>query len=304
MANPSPPAAEPPIEKVRWSHRFEGWLAGVAFGAVGLLPLDRASALGGALARLIGPHFGVTKRARINLRTALPELSNAEIETIIRRMWDNLGRVMFEYPHLRKIQCFGPESRVEILGVEHIDRSIAAGRQIILVAGHLGNWEIAPLAAEQHDMRVAHVYRAANNPVVDRLIARMRPGLLTEFMPKGSLASRRAVAAVREGMHLGMLVDQKLNDGIPVRFFGRDAMTAPALARLAQRYDLDIIPVRGERLKGAWFRLTVHPKVELPNSGDRNTDVVAIMERVNLILETWIRDRPEQWLWLHRRWPD
>ncbi len=299
----APFTAEPATEKVRRGHRIEGWLAALAFGAVRLLPLDSASALGGALGRTIGPHFGVTKRARINLRLAMPELSDGEIEIVIRRMWDNLGRVMFEYPHLRQIQCFGPESRVEILGVENIDRSIAAGRQIIMVSGHLGNWEIAPLAAEQYGLAAAHVYRAVNNPLIDRMIARMRPGL-NEFMPKGAVASRRAVAAVKEGMHLGMLVDQKLNDGIAVRFFGRDAMTAPALARLAQRYDLDIIPVRGERLRGARFRLTVHPKVELPNTGDRNADVAAIMERVNAILEGWIRDRPEQWLWLHRRWPD
>ena len=110
----APSTAEPATEKVRRSHRIEGWLAALAFGAVGLLPLDSASALGGALGRTIGPYFGVTKRARINLRMAMPELGDGEIETVIRRMWDNLGRVMFEYPHLRQIQCFGPESRVEI----------------------------------------------------------------------------------------------------------------------------------------------------------------------------------------------
>jgi KDO2-lipid IV(A) lauroyltransferase len=299
-----PLAAKAPRDRVAWRHRAEARLADVVFGAVRLLPLDRASALGGALARLIGPRLGVTKRARLNLRAAMPELGAAETEAVIRAMWDNLGRVMFEYPHLRQIQCFGPQSRVEILGVEHIDRSLAAGRQIILVAGHLGNWEIAPLAAEQHGMAVAHVYRAANNPLVDRMIARMRPDLLTQFLPKGAVASRRAVGAVREGMHLGMLIDQKMNDGIPVPFFGRDAMTAPALARLAMRYDLDIIPVRSERLDGARFRLTVHPKVEVPHSADRNADVAAVMAEVSALLESWIRDRPEQWLWLHRRWPE
>ena len=297
-------APEAPAERASLRHRVEARLAGLAFGAVNLLPLDSASALGGTLARWIGPRLGATKRARLNLRAALPELGEAETEAVIRAMWDNLGRVMFEYPHLRRMHAFGPESRVEILGVELIDRPLAAGRQIILVAGHLGNWEIAPLAAEQHGMAVAHVFRAANNSLVDRMIARMRPGLRTEFMPKGAAASRRAVGALRQGMHLGMLVDQKLNDGIPVRFFGRDAMKAPALARLAMRYDLDVIPVRSERLAGAHFRLTVHPKMELPHTADRNADVAAVMAEVNALLESWIRDRPEQWLWLHRRWPD
>jgi Kdo2-lipid IVA lauroyltransferase/acyltransferase len=288
---------------VGWPYRAEGWLAEVLFGGFRLLSIDRASALGGAIARTIGPRLGVSKRARVNLRRALPELRDDEIATIIGAMWDNLGRVVAEYPHLRRVHAFGPDSRVEIIGVEHIDRSIAAGRQFILVAGHLGNWEVAPLAAGQYGLKVAFVYRAANNPLVERMISAMRAEW-AEFTPKGPIASRRVVAALREGKHLGMLVDQKMNDGIAAPFFGRSAMTAPAVARLALRYGLDVIPVRSERLGGAHFRLTVHPPIPHPKSGDRDADTLALMTAVNQTLEGWIRDRPEQWFWLHRRWPD
>lgn len=283
--------------------RLQAAGAALFFGLFKTLPLDTASAVGGALGRWIGPHLGVTKRARRNLSRALPELSAGEIEATIRRMWDNLGRVMAEYPHLSRIQCFGPESRAEILGVEHIDRALAARRQIVLVGAHLGNWEIAPLASAQYGMRVAFVYRALNNPLVDRMLGGLRSPL-TELVPKGPVASRRTLAALREGMHLGMLADQKQNDGIPVPFFGREAMTAPALARLALRYDCDVIPVRSERLDGAHFRLTVHPPLALPKTGNQTADIAALMTAVNATLEAWIRDRPDQWLWLHNRWPD
>jgi KDO2-lipid IV(A) lauroyltransferase len=101
-----------------------------------------------------------------------------------------------------------------------------------------------------------------------------------------------------------MLADQKMNDGIPVPFFGRMAMTSSALAALALRFDCDVLPARVERLGGAAFRLTVFPALPLPRSGDHHADVAALMARVNRILEQWIRDRPEQWFWLHRRWPD
>ena len=101
-----------------------------------------------------------------------------------------------------------------------------------------------------------------------------------------------------------MLVDQKLNDGIAVPFFGRDAMTAPALAQLALKYRCPVVPARLERLDGARFRLTFQPPMELPDTGDREADVFETMRRVNAIFEDWIRARPEQWLWLHRRWPD
>ncbi len=101
-----------------------------------------------------------------------------------------------------------------------------------------------------------------------------------------------------------MLVDQKLNDGIAVPFFGRDAMTAPALAQLALRFRCPVVPARVERLGGARFRLTIYPPMGLPDSGDHDADVSETMRRVNAHFEDWIRARPEQWLWLHRRWPD
>lgn len=100
-----------------------------------------------------------------------------------------------------------------------------------------------------------------------------------------------------------MLVDQKMTDGIAVPFFGRDAMTAPALAQFALKYDAPIIPVRSERLEGARFRITFYPELKTPKTGDRHADILAIMTNVNASMESWIRERPEQWLWLHRRWP-
>jgi KDO2-lipid IV(A) lauroyltransferase len=267
------------------------------------LSLDWASAIGGWLARHVGPFLGISKRARLNLRRALPELSEIEIERVITGMWDNLGRVAAEYPHLRKIRVFEPGGRVETHGFEHVNRAVAAGRRTIIFSGHIANWEIAMLAAVQYGVSVAQIYRAANNPLVDQMITRFRgPG--EELIPKGTVAARRAIAALRRGAHLTMLADQKMNDGIPVPFFGRSAMTAPALAVLALRFDCDVVPARVERLAGARFRLTICPPLPLPRSGDHHADVAALMAQVNQTLESWIRGRPEQWLWLHRRWPD
>jgi len=291
-------AAAPPL-----AYRLQASGAVLLAAGFGALPLDTASALGGKLARRGGPVLGISKRARLNLAAAMPELSAADCEQIVRGMWDNLGRVAAEYPHLRHIRVFEPGGRVETGGFEHVDRARAAGRRMIFFSGHLANWEIAALAAGQYGIDIAQIYRAANNPLIDRLVARLR-GEIGELIPKGALGSRRAVAALRRGGHLSMLVDQKLNDGIAVPFFGRPAMTAPALALLALHYDCDVLPARVERLRGAHFRLTICPPLDLPKSGDRAADVLALMTAVNATLEAWIRERPEQWFWLHRRWPD
>jgi Kdo2-lipid IVA lauroyltransferase/acyltransferase len=288
---------------VRPTHRLEAWGAALLFGAFTVLPLDCASDLGGALGRLIGPRLAISSRARRNIERALPELSESEIAGVIRGMWDNLGRVAAEYPHLKNIRVFEPGGRVETHGLGHVEQAVAAGRRMIIFSGHIANWEIAALAAVQYGISVAQIYRAANNPKVDRMITRLR-GNAGELIPKGAVAARRAIAALRRGAHLTMLADQKMNDGIPVPFFGRLAMTAPALAALALRFDCDVLPARVERLDGAHFRLTVFPPLPLPRSGDPHADAAALMTQVNAILETWIRDRPEQWFWVHRRWPD
>jgi len=292
-----------PADPPSFAHRLEGWGAAVAFGVFGLLPPDAASALGGALARRIGPRLRVSKRARRNLRRALPELSESEITNIVAGMWDNLGRVAAEYPHLRGIRVFEPGGRVETHGLQHIDRVVAAGRRMIIFSGHIANWEIAMLAAVQYGISIAQIYRAANNPLVDRMITRFR-GDAGELIPKGAAGARRAVATLRRGAHLTMLADQKMNDGIPVPFFGHPAMTTSALAALALRFDCDVLPARVERLAGARFRLTVFRPLPLLRSDDPRADVAALMAQVNATLEAWIRDRPEQWFWLHRRWAD
>lgn len=281
---------------------------GEAIGAVfifalfRLMPLDWASGCGGFLGRLIGPRLGITKRARQNLKLAMPELSPDAVARIIRDMWDNLGRVCAEYAHLRQFRIDNGRVEIDDRGGILIDQH--PKKRKIFFSAHCGNWEIATRAAVQLGVEVTAVYRAANNPVVDRLLAWARGADGGEFVPKGTVAATRAIAALRGGRELCMLIDQKMNDGIAVPFFGRPVMTAPALATLALRFDCVVVPVRVVRLKGARFRIILEPPLELPKSNAVKADRLRLMTTVNQIVEGWIRERPEQWLWLHRRWPE
>jgi KDO2-lipid IV(A) lauroyltransferase len=110
--------------------------------------------------------------------------------------------------------------------------------------------------------------------------------------------------ALKKGDWLGMLLDQKMNDGVAVPFFGADAMTAPAIATLALRYDCIVIGAQLERLGGAYFRVTLTGPIPLPSTGDEAADRMTVLRAVNAEIERWVRLRPGQWLWLHRRWPD
>jgi len=282
----------------------EGAGAVVIYALFRALPLDAASALGGFLGRGIGQRLAVSRRALRNLTRAMPEIGEAEGWRVICGMWDNLGRVIAEYPHLGKYHCYSGDGRIEMRGAENIRAQGAPGKRAIFFSGHFGNWEVPTLAVTQAGLQVAEIYRAANNPIVDRLVNHARSVVGSELAPKGSIAARRMIAAMRGGRSIAMLVHQKMNDAIAVPFFGRDAMTAPALARLALRFECAVVPVRVDRLEGARFRITAEPPLELPKSGDAEADTLAIMTRVNQVLERWIRERPDHWFWIHRRWPE
>ncbi len=274
----------------------------LAMFALRIVPFFIASALGGLLASSIGPMLKKSAVARKNLKAAFPEKSEAEIEMILREVWDTLGRTAFEFPLMDRLLKAPGAGRVEIEGREHLEAALKAGRPILFFGAHLGNWEVPPVAAATLGFKVNSFYRAPNNALLLKLFTERRtPG---EMIPKGATGARRAFSLLKKGEHLGLLVDQKLNDGIPVPFFGRDAMTGTALAEFALRFDAPAVPIRCVRLPGARFKLIFYPALEIEKTAAHKEDVKRIMNTVNALLESWIRETPGQWLWLHKRWPD
>ncbi|MFN4312609.1 MAG: lysophospholipid acyltransferase family protein [Ferrovibrio sp.] len=290
--------AEPHEYVAAWAARFALWL-------FGLLPLDAASAFGGWLARRLGPHFAVTRHAVRNLARAMPELTETQRNAVLDGMWDNLGRVLAEYAHLRelKIGTLEQPGHVEVAGIEHILAIRDSGRPALFFSAHYGNWELTSLVSAHYGLPMLQVYRAANNPLTEELLQGLRAPLGGRHVPKGVQAAREILRTLKNNEFVAMLVDQKLNTGIPVPFFGRDAMTAPAIAEFALRLKCPVVGARVERLHGTHFRLTVEPPFMLEDTGDRDRDVHAGMLRVNQRIEAWIRERPDHWFWVHKRWP-
>ena len=282
------------------AYPLEAVAAVLMYSFFAILPMDAASAIGGWLGRTIGPRLGITRRARVNMERALPEFDAATREATIKAMWDNAGRTVAELPHLPRIA----RSRIAITGEDHILPFREDGKPCILISGHFSNWELLPQTVAHFGLPCVTVYRAANNPLVDAFLRWARRLDDDDLAPKGPRGARRALTALKEGRRLGMLIDQKMNDGIAVPFFGRDAMTAPAPAQLALRENCPMIPTRLERLEGCHFRVTFFAPLEMPATGDRKQDVAILMRTVNALFEDWITERPDQWLWLHRRWPD
>ena len=273
-------------------------------GLFKLIGIDAASALGGFIGRQVFYRITpVTDRARDNLKAAFPEMTRDEREAVIREMCDNLGRTVAEYPHLDKLKCDGPDPRLIIEGKEHADAAMAKAKGTMFISGHFANWEAMPVTATELGYEGGLVYRPPNNPYVDRYISRMRAKAGPKIqISKGAQGTRKIFTLLRRGMAILMLVDQKTEQGVAAPFFGRDAMTTPAPAALALKLGAVLLPTSNERLKGARFRMRVRPPIAFAPTGDHDADIAALTARINAAIEECVRERPSQWLWIHRRW--
>jgi KDO2-lipid IV(A) lauroyltransferase len=225
---------------------------------------------------------------------------------VIRGVWENLGRTVGEFPHLGGLEESAAGPGWEVRGAEHVEALARRGGPAILFTGHIGNWEVPSRATGRKGVKVAALYRPVDNPLVDEIILELRraaSGTSEKLFPKGAQGARQTLQHLRRGRYIGLLQDQKMNDGIEARFFGRPAMTASALAVLALRLQCPVLPAYCYRIAPCRFLITYEPPMALPDTGDRAADVGTLTQAVNDRLEAWIRAKPESWLWLHRRWP-
>lgn len=267
-----------------------------------IMPLDCASASGGFLARTIGPLLATSRKARRNLERALPGRSETEYADIIRGMWDNLGRVLAEYPHLKQITG----SRIIYENEAAVQKALKGDAPLFLIGAHMANWELGAGMFLQHFKKELHItYRAPNNPYVDKLLHRARNlgGEVTAY-PKERESGRKILSALKSGHHIGMLVDQKYNEGIAIPFFGRDAMTNPVFVQMAQKFKSPVIPAYAVRENGSNFRVIFDEPLELFDQNGAARPLENVIKDTHLKLERHIAAHPEQWLWLHRRWKD
>lgn len=286
------------------------WLtAQVAMAALALLrrlPADLALAFAESTARRFGPWTPRHKVAIENLRHAYPEKSTEEVEAIARDMWGNMARLAAEYIFLDSIFDFDPsrrdKGRIEVDGEEIFVRIAARKKPHIIFTGHLGNFELLPIAGASLGLAVTAMFRPPNNPYIADYILSTRKSAMGDL-----LASRRGAAValsriLEDGGNIGVLVDQKFAHGIRTTFFGRACETSPLLPRLTRLYECDVYPARCIRLPGNRFRLQIEEQLDLPRTPDGTVDTERLAQTLNDIVERWVREHPGQWMWFHKRW--
>jgi Kdo2-lipid IVA lauroyltransferase/acyltransferase len=270
---------------------------------------DKTADLFGRITRLIGPALREQRIGRANLTAAFPEKSSEEIEAILAGVWDNLGRVGAEFAHLDHIWDYDTAFRDRYGRIEIPPRTFDLFFQLrddnkpaLVFASHLGNWELPAIAAVAHGLDAAILYRRPNIASADRIIQEIRQVKMGTLIPAGRDAPLRLAEALQRGQHVGMLVDQYLTSGVEVTFFGRKTRANPMLARLLRQVECPIHGVRVIRLPDHRFRVELTEEIKPVRDSEGRIDVQGTTQVITSVVESWIRERPEQWLWLHRRW--
>ncbi len=269
-------------------------------------PPDSAIEFWGKIGRMAGMMFPRTKLARKNLKLAFPEKDDTEIEQILRDMWTNLGRLGAEYVYLDQIFDLDEEDqsrgRVEITGNENFEKLKAHDGPAICFTGHTGNWEILPIAAAAYGLNITALFRPPNNKYLAEKVLSARTTTMGHLVPSKAGASWALANVMDEGGKVGVLVDQFFARGVRVDFLGRETLANPLLAKLVRQYDCPIYPARCVRLPGSRFRIEIQPALEIPRLADGTIDTDVLIQNVNDVVAGWVREHPEQWLWLHKRW--
>jgi KDO2-lipid IV(A) lauroyltransferase len=284
-------------------------IAQCAFLLLGLLRRIPARAATGFVARasrIIGPLVPRNRLAEQNLKLAFPEKEAAERRDIRLGMWESLGRTVIEYVHLdalTEIDLDNPgKGMVDVVGIEQFHKLRESGTPAILFTGHLANWELLPVCAAKYELKVASLFRAPNNRFIAERLMEVRKDVMGELIASRPGAVYDLMKRLENGSNIGLLVDQKFWHGIKVSFFGHPATVNPLLGKLARKYDCPVHGARTVRLPDGRFRLEITEALDLPRDADGHVNVSQTMHLVTAVVEGWIREHPEQWLWAHRRW--
>jgi Kdo2-lipid IVA lauroyltransferase/acyltransferase len=288
-------------QRLAW--RLEALAFDVFVGVIRALPIDMASDFGAWLVGAIGPLTPVQRIVDRNIELVFPNLPADQKAKLVRDQWESLGRFFVEHPILDKI--IADPTRVEVVGAERLAQIAADREPVVFISGHFSNMEVMSAVIVNSAVKCQITYRAANNPYIEARFrkSRWRYGV-RDFAPKGGEGAREILEALGRGESVALMNDQKFNGGVAAPFFGHIAHTAPGPSKFALRFGIVLQPMSVQRTRKARFRVVVHEPIRLAETADRAADLEAAIRQVNGFMEARILERPHEWWWVHKRWPN
>ncbi len=285
-----------------------GMLVALLLRAVRHFDRIRTSNLFAAFLRTVGPWLPEHRIGRANLAAAFPEKSPAEVEQILIGVWDNLGRVVAEFAHLDRLTIGDPNNlpylKFDRANAARFDRVRDDGKPALVFAAHLANWELPAIMAAAFGLDALVLYRRPNvGSIADAVIA-LRKDSMGTLVPTDAIAPFKLARALEANRHVAMLVDQHYVKGVEVTFFGRRCRANPLIANLARHVECPIHGTRIIRVPDGSFRGEITEEIPPVRDAEGRIDVQGTMQAITTVVEGWVREHPQQWLWLHRRWRD
>lgn len=261
---------------------------------------DLSSLLVGKAVRFIGPLLKRSHRADENLKLIFPELRVSGRKHIIREMWENVGRIAGEYPHIETI--LSDRKRIRLSGMNDVKAALVGHKAALLLSAHFGNWEMTLAAGRAAGLTQANVYRPVDNQGLDELLVSLRGDVASGgLIAKGDGNMRQMMRALKDGISIGMLVDQREDRGVLIPFLGKEAYTLHGPALLARRMNVPIFLGVARRREGVNFEVECR-HIPAVRTEDAEQDAIATTRAINDQLSEWIKAEPEQWFWFHNRW--
>ena len=287
-------------------HGFARGLEGVLirgyFALLGRLSLASACRLGYHLFATLGMVISRRHKMIANLAVAFPDKSLAELRQMTRGCFGHLGMAFAELCHLSDIWDARAE-RLEFVADPSVEVVRGGDRPAVFVTAHVGSWQLGNFIAAEFDIPITIIYAPESNPAVDDVVRKLRAPLPINILPRDNVM-RQLMRELAAGHSIGLAGDTRLDEGDDVPFFRVATPTNTVPARLALRFDCELIAVSTERLPGNRFRVTVHPPV-VPDDPTASVpdQVLQMTAKLNVLFESWIRRTPDQWACFARRWP-
>ena len=271
----------------------------IAFTLFKICGLRMSSAIGGKIFEKIGPLFRSKKIIHKNIKRALPDINNENLETLTRLMWNNYGRTFAEYIFLKDFRIGKFSSNIEIEGKEILEKIKKNNQQVVFVSGHLSNFELMAMFIEKNGINLLAIYRPLNNLFLNPFMEKIRRKYICKYqIKKGIGGTKNLIKYKKQNFSTALMIDQRVSEGILSPFFKQKAFTTTIPAQLVKKFNIPVVPVYIERIKDITFKITI----KNPIFFSKEKSVENITNELNLELEKLILKKPEQWIWSHNRW--
>ena len=264
-----------------------------------ILGFKLASSLGGLIGRLVGPLFKSKKKILSNISKAFPEIEEKSTELIVKKMWENYGRILSEYMFIKNFRNSKYKKFLTIEGQEILNELKDSKEPVVFISGHFNNFELMAMQIEKSGINLAAIYRPLNNIFLNKIMEKIRTKYICrKQIKKGGSGTRELLESLKNNYSIAIMIDQRVSESIKVDFFNQKASTTTIPAQIFKKFGSKIVPIYIERINGVYFKMTINKPIIF----EKESTIEEITLKLNKWLEKMILINPDQWIWSHDRW--